>query len=115
VSALAGLIERVAAGERSRQLEYDIDELMLTLGFRIQRHARPFEAPRYFTSLDAARSLVPEGAWWSIRQFAGAHGSGKEGYHAKITTPEAENAGWGIADTAARALVLAALRARLVA
>lgn len=66
--------------------------------------------PAYTSSLDCALWLVSEG-WWSISQFAGLTGSGKEAFTAEIHFPDREKA-WGIQTTPALALCIASLRAR---
>jgi hypothetical protein len=100
---LIALIARVAAGERTRELERDIDTLALELGWRKERPT--YHAPPYFSSLDAARLLIPDECtsgkmhWFSNPTVDVELCSVDDDFRAEAPTMEA-------------ALVLAALRAR---
>jgi|SRR5882672_10296542 len=77
-------------------------------------------APLYTESIDAALTLVPsldkaEGALWlKLGQFAGARGSGKEGWTADIwgVKGDKEVKWWGIHNSPAIALLIAIERAK---
>lgn len=67
-------------------------------------------ADNYTTSLDAALTLVPEDAWYSIHRISLRHRPDDPPVHASVTTDRAHI--WARAKTVPLALCIAALRAR---
>jgi hypothetical protein len=101
---LSSLIERVERGERTRELEVAIYEFVL-----LSESKRWTTAPHYFSSLDAARSLVPKG----YVVMSGA--SRRENFFCEIgwtTSSAVQCVANAKSETECAACVLAALHAR---
>ena len=118
---MSDLIERlIQATEGSRELD---EAIAIYTGWFYRAHwavkekwIRPngwkCRKPYTFTtSLDAALTLVPEGRWLHLEQFAGATGSGKSAWHARLYDAKATEV-YGMGFTPALALCIASLKAR---
>jgi hypothetical protein len=125
-SALRGLIERLeAAQEGSRELDGRIQaaiswgsrpeaviEFSSWGGFVVRiGDSRCLDEARgtYTTSLDAALTLVPEGAWWHVQCLPNPHIADRR-VSASVTTYRLHE--WHHGATPALALCIAALKAR---
>lgn len=108
---LLALAERVeAAAGPDRALEEKIDLIAYELGWRAERKAVPFEAPRYMSSIDAAASLVPDGEGFALVYNAAKvdiwTGKGKTPALALLAAAlfaRAEEAAWNESGDSARA------------
>lgn len=94
-----------AATEPSREIDNEVDILAYEMGWRAERIMIPDTTPLYTASLDAALSLMPDGAEWFRER--GANGS-----MSMVVDGPSRWAEAGQGATPALALCIAALKAR---
>jgi hypothetical protein len=92
----------------AKAVPYDFEPAFMTAEWRAIYDDRHWRAPDFTASIDAALTLVPEGAFWSITM----RGVKRGGFHACCALRDHNGLEWHEGTTPAIALCIAALKAR---